>query len=121
MLVTKTVDYAVCLVKSRGDDVEILSVSGVIAPENRVGDMVGYLDQAGCTGVDKERRIGDILERPPSCSHLTKFAAELLQGRLVRAFVENQQPAIPIAFLALAGQKRIESLTQIFKGHLDRI
>lgn len=46
MLVAQAVIDAVGLIKTRSDDVHILGVAGIVAPENGVGDMVGELNQA---------------------------------------------------------------------------
>ncbi len=56
--------------KPRGEDIQILRVARIIAAENRVGGMIGDLNQPGGSGVDKERGVGDVLQRAPSGANL---------------------------------------------------
>ena len=79
MFVAQSMIDAVGLIEARGNDVHILGVARVVAPKNGVRDMIGQLHKTGGARVDKERRIGDILQRPPSRSNLAKLAAQSLQ------------------------------------------
>jgi len=46
MFVTEAVVDAVRLIETRGNDIHILGVAAVVAPENGVGDVVGELYEA---------------------------------------------------------------------------
>jgi hypothetical protein len=46
VLVTRSVINTVSLVKSRGDEVHVLSVARIVAAENTIGYMVGELNES---------------------------------------------------------------------------
>ena len=59
MLMNKSVNSTIGLIKPRSHDIEVLRISGVISTEDSVSHMVSDLHEPGSTGIDEKRRIRD--------------------------------------------------------------
>ena len=60
MFVGKAVNDAVLFVKTVCDQIEILGISSVIPTKDRIGNVIGYLDQTRSMTFDEKWRIGDV-------------------------------------------------------------
>lgn len=57
MLMRKAMENVILRVEAVGDDIEILSVAGIVAAENGIGDMGGDLHKPRSPRVDKNRCV----------------------------------------------------------------
>ena len=79
MLVRQSVNDILISVKAMRNEIEILSVAGIVAPEDRVRDMVRDLNEARSPRVHEERRVGNILKHAPLGTDFSELPAKFLQ------------------------------------------
>ena len=110
-------DHAVFHIKAMPDQIEILCISGLIPPKNRVGDVVRNLHEPGGPGINEKWRVCDVSKDTPLRSNFSKFPAEPLQRSLASGFVEYDHSSLRVSGGLLSSQKKIEAFAEVFKGH----
>jgi len=94
--VYQTVQPATLGVKSRTDYIEVIRIAGFITPEHGVCHMIGELYHSRSTGINEHGNIGHVSQNTPASTDRPKTARQLLESRLIRAVIQNNQAALGI-------------------------
>ena len=119
--VGQTVNNSVVRVELAGDEVEILRVPRVIAPEHRVSDVVGELDDPRRTRVHEERRVRQVPDHSPLCAQGSKLDGHPLKRRLVGALVEDDKAPLSVPAAGKTLKIQVESAAKVLERDFHRI
>ena len=121
LFVGQTVNNSVVRVELAGDEVEILRVPRVIAPEHRVSDVVGELDDPRRTRVHEERRVRQVPDHSPLRAEGSKLDGHPLKCRLVGALVEDDKAPLSVPAAGKTLKIQVESAAKVLERDFHRI
>ena len=81
--------HSALLIELISNDIKILCITSLVPPKHSIGDMIGKLDHSGCTRIDEEGCVCQVLNGTPLGAERSKLNRQLLECGFLRSFVKN--------------------------------
>lgn len=115
MEVNETVQVGSILVELRHYAVEIARQSGLVAPEDSIGDKVGSLEEPSIRRGSEVRNIRKVMSTSPAVSITGDLPCERFEIFSIARFRSDDETALLVAFTAHAPQHPVETVHYLSK------